>query len=404
MAKHKEHIDEKKIKLISFISFLLGFSQAILLYVMSEYFKESLGHENVGIFYTIAYTVSLVLLLNMHKLIKQFGKATAFSFLFFLQIVIVALMTLVNPSLLGIVLLMGYIVIADVLWAILDIILESFSEDKKSGRIRGLHLVILGMGYLLGPLFSTRIFESKGFYGLFFIVMLMNMFIFLVALVSFRNYNQRFHEKLTIKDVVHKVLINGDLLKIYSISFALEFFYALMVIFTPLYLLNLGLGWDKIGIIFTVMLIPFTFMGYPAGRLADTKWGEKEMIIVALIVMSISTATIYFISSTSVVVWAAVLFVTRLGASLVEILRDSYFYKCIDGRDMDLISFFRTARSVANIIATAISVVLLVFFPMKAVFLLVAFFMVLALIPAFKLVDSKCEAELKLAEQKVIAD
>ena len=74
MLKHKEHLNRKKTKLISLISFFLGFSQAVLLYVMSTYFKEASGTENVGGFYFIAYAILLCFLLNLHKLTRKLGK------------------------------------------------------------------------------------------------------------------------------------------------------------------------------------------------------------------------------------------------------------------------------------------------------------------------------------------
>jgi MFS family permease len=181
-------------------------------------------------------------------------------------------------------------------------------------------------------------------------------------------------------------------MKIYSISFVLEFFYALMIVYTPLYLLNFGLSWDQIGIIFTIMLIPFVVLEYPLGFIADKKFGEKEMIIAGLLVMGFSAGSIFFISSKAVWIWALVLLMTRIGAATIEILRDSYFYKKIDGRDIDLISFFRTARSTAYVFATAVSAISLVFFPLKSTFLLTAAVVLLGLYPAFKLVDNECEA------------
>ena len=50
---HQEKIDKQKIKQISFISFLMGFAQAVMIYVMSSYFKQVAGTENVGFFYYV---------------------------------------------------------------------------------------------------------------------------------------------------------------------------------------------------------------------------------------------------------------------------------------------------------------------------------------------------------------
>jgi len=387
--KHIEKADEKKLKLINFISFLFGFSQALLIYVASDYFREAIGLDNVSIFYFIAYVFALIGLLNMHKFINRFGKDTVFFLFFFLQICFVSLLIFVHPSIMGIVLLMLYLITTNLTFVALDIIVESYSEDRKSGRIRGLHLTIMNAGFLIGPFLSTKLLSTFGFDGLFFASMMINMGIFLFGLLWLRGGNHRFQQKLTVRDLVKKIFINKDIMKIYTISLVLEFFYALMIVYTPLYLLDHGLSWGQIGIIFTIMLIPFVIFQYPIGRLADKRFGEKEMLVAGLIIMAFSTGSIFFITSKAVWVWALVLFATRIGAAAIEILRDSYFYKKIDGRDVDVISFFRTAVSVGYILATAVSALLLVVFPVKYVFLLVFVVIIAGLYPAFKLIDNK---------------
>ncbi|EKD46707.1 MAG: Multidrug-efflux transporter, partial [uncultured bacterium] len=279
----------------------------------------------------------------------------------------------------------------------------SYSEDKKSGRIRGLHLMIISAGFMLGPILSTRILEKYDYSGLFILSMLISMVIFIIGLIGLRGGNNHFNGNITIQDLVKKIFINKNLMRIYWVSFVLEFFYALMTVYTPLYLLDLGMSWTQIGVIFTIMLIPFIVVNYPVGLIADKKLGEKEMIIFALFVMAFSTLSIFFVTSTSVMVWGVVLLLTRIGAAMIETLRDSYFYKRIDGEDMDIISFFRTSRSVAYIAATAVSAMLLVVFPVKAMFIFLALVILLALYPAFTLVDNKCEDELNCERKKVRA-
>jgi MFS family permease len=134
------------------------------------------------------------------------------------------------------------------------------------------------------------------------------------------------------------------------------------------------------------------------GILADKKFGEKEFLIAALFIMGVSTLAIYFIASTSIFIWSLVLFISRIGAALVEILRDSYFFKKIDAHDVDLIDFFRTTSSLSYIISAALAAILLLMFSIKAIFILVGVVSLLALYPAFRLVDNKCEKEM-LAEK-----
>jgi len=395
---HVEHTDEKKLKLLGFISFLFGFSEALLLYVTSDYFSQMLKSRNVSSFYFVAYVVALIGLLNMHKLVKLMGKSGAFFLFFLLQIYLLFALIFLKQPIVGAILMMLYIVINYFSWTVLDVIIEEYSEDKKSGRIRGFHLMVLSAGILVGPFLSTELLSRFGFSGLFIATLILNCLMLIVALIGLRGVNGKFRGKLTVQDIGMKILTNKNVLNIYIVSLALEAFFALMVVYTPLYLLGLGFSWQQIGIAFTIMLIPFVALEYPIGILADEKFGEKEMIIGGLLIMSISTFAIFFLTSKSIFVWAGILLLTRIGAASVEILRDSYFYKKIDGRDVDLISFFRTTRAVAYLLATGLSAMLLVIAPMKYIFILVAGMVLIGVYPAFRLEDNKSEEELKAEE------
>ena len=390
-----EKIEKRKIKLINFISFLTGFSQAVIIYVMSYYFKLASGTENVGFFYTAIFILVLILLVNLHKLVKKWGKSQVFLFALLAKIGVLTWLSLIEPSFWSIALLGVYLVLNSLEWATLDVILESFSRNHLSGRIRGTYLTILNLGFLCGPFLSAKILAAADFRGIFIFILIINALAFILALAGLRNVNHDFSQNLGVKDLIKKVLKRKDILNIYYISFVLEFFYALMVIYTPLYLLDLGFSWEKIGIIFTVMLIPFVLLQYPAGILADKKIGEKELIIASIIMMATATALVYFTHSQSLFIWSLLLFATRIGAALIEILRDSYFFKRVSGYDVDLINFFRTSMPLAYVISTFLSGMVLIFLPIKSAFIIVAIVVLSALYPAWKLVDNPCEEELK---------
>jgi len=162
-----------------------------------------------------------------------------------------------------------------------------------------------------------------------------------------------------------------------------------MIIYTPLYLLELGFSWADIGKIFTVMLLPFVFLQYLAGYLADKKFEERDMIIFSLIVISLSTLSIFFLSSKSLIVWALILFCTRIGASLIEILRDSYFYKRIDCRDVDIINFFRSVRPMAYIFGLLIATPIVYFLHIRFVFPLISIGVLTGILAAKNMASSR---------------
>ena len=392
--KHNEKLDSSNIKFVSFISFLLGFSQALLAYVLSLYFKEVSGTDNVGIFFMLSYLVILVIFLNLHKLVRKIGKPFLFYLTFLLKAIALTVLFYCPLSILGIIFLIIYIIGEAISWVCLDIILESFSTDRMSGRIRGFYLTIGNAGFILAPLLSFQILGDFGFKGIFFASFVIQFLIFSISLMAFRGINHIFKRKETMRELLKRVFKRKNIMRIYYISFVLDFFYALMVIYTPLYFLQMGYSLSQIGLAFSIILIPFVLLQYPVGILADKKTGEKEFLILSIAVMGISTLIFYFFDFKEIFAWTLILFITRIGASMIEILRDSYFYKRIDGYDVDIINFFRTSRPVAYIIAAVLSSLLLLFLDdIKIIFLLIAVVSLSGLYPAFRLVDNKSEEE-----------
>ena len=156
----------------------------------------------------------------------------------------------------------------------------------------------------------------------------------------------------------------------------MRFFFALMVIYMPIYLnAHIGFSWSEIGVIFTIMLLPFVLFELPIGRLADAKLNEKGIMIIGFVITAVFTAVLAFISSSSIALWAAILFGTRVGMSLVEITSESYFFKHIDSTDTPILSVFRNTRSIAYLAGPLIASLLLVIADMRFLFLALAIIM-----------------------------
>ena len=162
-------------------------------------------------------------------------------------------------------------------------------------------------------------------------------------------------------------------------SLLLNFFFSWMVIYTPIYLHDhLGFSWTVIGIMFTIMLLPFPLLEMPLGKLADEKYGEKEMLNTGFIIIAITTAILTFITSTNAILWTVMLFATRIGASMVEITTESYFFKKIGSDDSNLLSFFRMTGPIAYIIGPISASILLIFVAPNYLFVILGFIVITA--------------------------
>jgi predicted MFS family arabinose efflux permease len=80
-----------------------------------------------------------------------------------------------------------------------------------------------------------------------------------------------------------------------------------------------------------------------------------------------------------------VLFLTRVGASLVEVCNDSYFFKHVTDQDTTTISVYRNMMPVAYIIGPMLGALLLVFTSYASLFLILAMILFCATIYAFRL-------------------
>ncbi len=383
-------VNERTIRLITFLGFVFGFSGALLTYITSSYFKQVMNTNNVGIFYVISFLIILVSLFYLNRLIEGFGRARTLMTLITMQIGVLFMLQFVDITIEGTILLMLYTILFGVISVVFDIVLEAYSIDGETGRTRGLFLSISNFGVLIGPLVSVYILQHYGFSGVFFSTMILYIVMFFVIFMALNDIKGHIKKQsLSSTQIIIKFKNNINLTKIYLIAFVLRFFYAVMTIYMPLYLRDIGFSWGDIGLIFAVMLIPFIFVEYPAGVLADKKYGEKEMLFIGSIIVIFSTVIMYFIHDPLLWVWMSILFVSRIGAALLEAMQDSYFYKQIDENDVALINFFRSTRSIGYIAsAILIGITLYLFDDMRYIFIVLNIMFIVGLYPIVTLKDT----------------
>ncbi|MFZ1654706.1 MAG: MFS transporter [Candidatus Moraniibacteriota bacterium] len=389
----EEHFNRNRVRLLSALSFLLGFLDAFLIYILSSYFVQISGDHLVGSFYLVAYVLVLWLLMHFQPLVHSLGSVRFLGMLLVGLIGTSFFLSLGEPSWTGAAALLAYIVCSNLVWSVMDVLVEDFSTDRVSGRIRGLYLTVMNGGLLLAPILSTKTLAGAGYTGVFTVLGIGYILVFLVVLLSLRHHQTVPLPKIAFLATLKKVMGKRNLLLISIVSWTLEFFYAIMIIYTPILLLAQGFDWGQIGLIFTVMLVPFVLIQYPLGILADKKWGEKELLFVALVLLGISSVAVGFTRSTDIVFWAGLLFLTRLGAAAIEVLRDSYFYKQIGPSDTDIVAFFRSARPTADIVAAGVSLLFLSLFSVHSLFYLVGAVAFGACFAVLSLEDSQSEAE-----------
>ena len=183
---------------------------------------------------------------------------------------------------------------------------------------------------------------------------------------------------------------NKDLKYSILAQFILQFFYAWVVIYLPLYMITeIGFDWQTLGFLFTIMLLPFMIFELPVGWIADHKYGEKEFMIFGFIAMSLAAALLTLTYEKTFIVWAVLLFFSRFGASFVEVTNESYFFKQVKSDDSDLISLFRMTRPFAYILAPLIATISLSFLSFGATFWVLGSITLLGSMCAYRITDTR---------------
>lgn len=381
---------KKNRKIIYLAGFLFSISLALTSYINSSFLENYINEYYIGAIYIIASIITIIGLLEMPRILTRLGNRSTtifFSILCFLSLILLAFST---NSYVAISAFIIYFVSSNFIIASLDIFIEDFSQGLSIGKQRGLYLMIINLAWVVSQMISGSVIAKSSFLGIYLLsasFMLLVSIIFLFFLQDFRDPK---YTKIPILKTLKVFITNKNVSKIYFINLILKLFFAWMIIYTPIYLYEyMNFGWDKIGLIFTIMLIPFILVDYPLGKLSD-KIGEKKMLIGGFFITAIFTLFIPFISEPKIWIWALILFGTRVGAATIEIMSETYFFKVVNERKADEISFFRNTTPISFIIGPALAIPTLLLVPsFKYLFVVLGTLMIFGLLLSLRIKDTK---------------
>lgn len=370
--------------------FIFALTSAIPAYVNSSFLKSLTGEQFVGVLYTVSSIFALVFLILLPKILKKYGnyKVTLILTILYLlnflglafsqNIFFVLFCFLISGSM------------ATAIYFNLDMFLEHQSSDVVTGRIRSTYLTCLNLAWLISPVLTGIIVGEFSYRKIYFVVALIMMPVILIVSSSFKDFKDPNYISINFLETVKSININKNIKNIIISSFLLQLFYAWMVIYTPIYLNQyIGFSWGSIGIIFSIMLLPFILIEIPIGYLADKIFGEKEILTVGFIIMGISTAIIPLIHNNNLFFWSLILFITRIGAAMVEVMNDTYFFKQVSDKNLNLINLYRTVTPIAYIVAPIIATLLIFFVSIVNIFYILGLLMIFGLRYSLKIKDTK---------------
>ena len=364
---HKISKNRGLFRAIYFVTLLLSLHYVLVVYINSTFLDTFTTEKVVGLLYTAGSIGMIVTFLNIARILKRIGNYRLMLILTVLEIGVLLGLAFSTQFLIIIPLFIAHLVIAPLLLYNLDLFLESLSEDATTGNTRGIFLTVINTAFVIAPLIVGLILTNGDFWKIYLLSAL--FLIPLIVFTTFRKFKKESYDRIAIIETTKLFWKNSNCHHIFFVNFFLHFFYAWMVIYLPIYLYeHLLFSWKEIGIMFAIMLLPFVLLEIPLGKIADKKLGEKELLIIGFIIAGIFSITLSLIPSKDFLLWSVLLFVTRIGASAIEIMSESYFFKQVTQHDSDLIAFFRIARPLAFVVAPVIGSLILIFLPFSYLF------------------------------------
>ncbi len=374
---------------ISLIAFFAGLHTAIPNYFNSSFLATFADEKTISLIYLTISAVTIFGLLIMHKMLSKIGNLRASLLLIILQLAVFyeLIHSTLNVSVV-ILFILGMSIIS-LIWYTVDIFIQRGTDIGHTGRVRGMVMTATNLAWVIGPLIGGLLISGEDYRGVYIAAFALLFPILYLVYKNFNNFKDAHYIKMSARQTLARIIRDKDISKIFVINIVLQTFYTWMTIYVPIYMHNtIGFGWGEISLILTIMLIPFALIELPLGKLADKRWGEKEMMAIGYVIMGISTASLFLFTSNNLAIWATMLFITRIGAATIEIMIETYFFKKVDGKDPEVLSMFRITRPLAIFIAPLIVTIGLVYTTDQYLFIVFGVICLLTLYPVLTIRDT----------------
>ncbi len=331
---------------------LLSFHTYLIYFINSSFLSGFLPSTQMATVYIVGAIINIIMFLLVPKYLRKRGNFRLIVMLATIEMAVlfgIAFVSWTPAVLLFFIIQQG---ISPIIFYCLDIFLEQSTESNYVGSIRGLYLTMFNLAPIITPIIVGLVLATSAEYWKIYLMSALFLIPFLlIILLNFRKFKDPEYPQIDIKKTLHHFAKSKNVYNVFIDHFLLSFFYCWMVIYMPIYLIQkIGFNWEEVGVILSIALLPFIIFQIPIGKIEDIKHDERMVLIFGFLIMAFSVALIPFITEKSMVLWSVILFVSRIGASVVEVSTETYFFKHVKSTNAGYISLFRMTRNMSFLI------------------------------------------------------
>ncbi|MEX0931115.1 MAG: MFS transporter [Candidatus Paceibacterota bacterium] len=371
---------------------LLIFHSFLVLYINSSYIGQFIDSESIGSIYLIGAAFTILIFLFISYSLRRVGNYKITILFLILNFFAVIGMAFADSLRTAIPLFILHLTVLPLILFNLDVFFEAIigNNESRTGSRRGLLLALSSFIGAVTPLLSGFLIDTGGFSLAYFLSAITLVPIFMILIFHFRHFQDPLYSEIKVFTALRSFWANYNIRFVFMSHLLLQIFFFTMVVYAPIYLsTHIGLSWSSIGIIIFAGQLAYVFFEYPIGYIADTSFGEKEMMAGGFLILAITTSWLAVINVAALLPWIVIMFLTRIGASLIEVTTESHFFKHMNGSDAQIISFFRLTRPLSFIIGAVIASISLFYLPFNILFVVIGLLMVLGIFFAFKITDTQ---------------
>lgn len=367
--------------ILFFANFFFSALTALTAYILLPYLSTLMSTAYTGLVVAGGGLAALIFFPFLPRLVARYG-AQQLALVFALVEMITIFVLAAAPGLFAsILLIIVMVALQPFLSYELDLLLEATGDTEgMAGRVRALFLTAWNSGGFIAPLLIGALLVNTDAYGRIFIAAAAALVPFVVLFAARRLPRGAAPEPSPMSDTLACIFHNRDLTAVSIAHIILWFFYVWAPLYTPIYLHSvLGFSWTDLGWIFSIMLIPYVLIEYPAGWLADRFIGDKELMLAGFLVAGSALASISLLTASSpLILILCILVVSRCGAALIESMTEGHFFRRVTERDINSVSIFRGAWPLAYVIAPVTGSIILFFGSYQLLFVLTGAFVAIA--------------------------
>lgn len=343
-------------------NFFFAMFAALTTYITLPYLSALMPAAYTGLAIAAGALVALILFPFQPLLVEKYGAQELALFFATLEMLSMFALAASPGALTAATLITLSISLQPFLYYELDLLLEAtVAEESTTGRVRTLFLTAWNVGSLASPLIMGALLAGDDAYNRVFLAAAAAFVPFVVLFAAKHIPKGDVPKASHMRDTLVCIMHDRDLASVTIGHVILYLFYIWAPLYIPAYLHTvLGIPWSTLGWMFTIMLLPYVIIQYPAGWLADKYLGDKEMMFVGFIIAGTALASFSLVSgATPLLLILLALVSSRVGSALIESMTEGHFFRRVSERDVNSISIFRGIWPLSNLLGPLIGSALL---------------------------------------------